>query len=388
MTEQKATNVADPPLTLDERKLQLEREKFEFEQQKVEDKGFFNNKFGLAITAIVSVATVVVSVIQLLISERESAAKIRLDRDKNGHEIEKDRQQFQFDIARLLLEKASDIKTSDPRSVIYIRNVVIATLPLEVAKDISGRMAENSDDPDVKQIWLQGSAAVQSQADAPTLQRLWAGISALGSDKSVVPSPSASNALSISSGYILSRFPKTRGHEDQLKALLTAAHDQNIDTSLRLAAFLACVFANSDPSLSQMVENLNYSPSRLLLVFPFAFSTPKDAENVAHNPELIANVVYANRMGNGPPETGDGWRYRGRGYLQITGREAYAEASSAMGIDLVSDPDKLLDPSIAARQAAVYFAQSGLLPYADNGDIVGLWRRINGGLAGFENVRT
>lgn len=139
-----------------------------------------------------------------------------------------------------------------------------------------------------------------------------------------------------------------------------------INTPAREAAFLAQTVHESD-GLRVMAEDLSYSAARLPVVWPRHFYlAPEepdgrlDANLFEHHPEALANVVYANRMGNGPESSGDGWRYRGRGLIQLTGRTLYTEAGAALQLDLVNDPDALLQPVAAARVAGWY------------------WQRING----------
>jgi putative chitinase len=102
-------------------------------------------------------------------------------------------------------------------------------------------------------------------------------------------------------------------------------------------------------------------------------------------PEAIANVVYSNRMGNGPVESGDGWKYRGRGLKQLTGKDNANRCGKALGVDLVSSPDLLLQPFYAARSAAWFWKENNLSKFADLGDIEGMTKKVNGGLIGIED---
>jgi putative chitinase len=107
------------------------------------------------------------------------------------------------------------------------------------------------------------------------------------------------------------------------------------------------------------------------------------AEKYANSPEKIANKVYAGRMGN--IEEGDGWRYHGRGLIQLTGKENYEHCGSSLGVDLVGNPDWLLEPEYATLSAGWFFNKKGLNQIADLGDVVTLTKRINGGTLGLDD---
>lgn len=153
-----------------------------------------------------------------------------------------------------------------------------------------------------------------------------------------------------------------------------------ITTAARAAAFIAQL-GHESAGLSRIEENLNYNAGRLLEVFPSHF-TPGTAADYARQPERIANRVYANRMGNGNESSGDGWRFRGRGLIQITGRDNYVWIGSMLDLPLAEQPQLLLDLDLAAASAAAYWRGRGLNALADAGDIVGITRRINGGRHG------
>ena len=108
------------------------------------------------------------------------------------------------------------------------------------------------------------------------------------------------------------------------------------------------------------------------------------ANSIAGKPELIANLVYSSRMGNGPAESGEGWKFRGRGLKQLTGKDNYVRCGAALGLDLVSNPDLLLEPMAAARSAGWFWKTNNLSAFADVGDIKGMTKKINGGYIGLE----
>ena len=137
---------------------------------------------------------------------------------------------------------------------------------------------------------------------------------------------------------------------------------------------------------NHLLENLNYSAQRLVQVWPSRFPSLPVAIPYAGNPEKLANFIYANRLGNGPPDSGDGWKYRGRGLIQLTGRGNYQQAATGIGRPLVDQPDLLLQPDVAARSAAFFWKSHGLNELADdrsgdddNADFQMITIRINGG---------
>ncbi|MDH0120852.1 glycoside hydrolase family 19 protein [Stutzerimonas stutzeri] len=159
-----------------------------------------------------------------------------------------------------------------------------------------------------------------------------------------------------------------------------------IDSQVRRSAFLAQV-GHESGHLRRLVENLNYSAAGLAATWPRRYRAadgqPNDlARRLERQPERIANHVYANRLGNGSVESGDGWRYRGRGLIQLTGRANYRACGAAIGADLVSHPELLEQPEWAALSAAWFWASSGLNELADAGRFEDITRRINGGTHG------
>ena len=150
----------------------------------------------------------------------------------------------------------------------------------------------------------------------------------------------------------------------------------DIDTPKRQAAFIGQC-SDESANFTNLQENLNYSAQRLMQVWPSRFPYIIAAEPYAHNPEKLASFVYAGRMGN--LEDGDGYTYRGRGLIQITGREMYAKCGNALGIDLIDNPDLLLTPEYATLSAAWFWNKHGLNALADAQEYGTMTRRINGG---------
>jgi predicted chitinase len=161
-----------------------------------------------------------------------------------------------------------------------------------------------------------------------------------------------------------------------LRALLPT-HD--IDTSLRVAHFLAQVLHESG-LLRIVEENLNYSAEGLRRVFPRYF-TAAQAQRYARRPQAIANRVYGGRLGNGDEDSGDGWRYRGRGLIQLTGRSNYRAFAEWLDVDVVAAPDRVAG-EFAVHGAVFFWTLRSLNDPADADDVREVTRRINGGFIG------
>lgn len=154
-----------------------------------------------------------------------------------------------------------------------------------------------------------------------------------------------------------------------------------ITTPARLAHFLAQT-AEETGGYTIFVESGNYSAVRMTQVWPNRFPSVDAAAPYAHNAEKLFNNVYANRMGNGPPASGDGYKYRGRGILQTTGRESYAKYGKRCGVDFEGNPDLIYSAEHALKPALAEWQDSGCNHLADVGDLRGITRRINGGYTG------
>lgn len=200
--------------------------------------------------------------------------------------------------------------------------------------------------------------------------------------------------LQISTGCTLARA------EEWLPFFKLVLKSFNITSKKRVAAFLAQV-GHESAGLSALQENLNYSSTGLANTWPNRYAQRNSkgvyvkspngkfvpnqlAVRLNRKPEAIANNCYANRMGNGNEASGDGWKYRGRGLKQLTGKSNYAKLTLETGIDFVTDPDKLLDPGYALISACWFWEENNLSPVADKGDFELLTRKINGGLIGYK----
>jgi len=159
-----------------------------------------------------------------------------------------------------------------------------------------------------------------------------------------------------------------------------------IDTPLRQRHFLAQLLHESG-GFRAVRENLNYSTDGLMATFPRHFASRAEAETFHRQPERIANRVYSNRMGNGDEASGDGWRFIGRGLIQVTGRNNYTATSQALFGDdrLIKVPEILEQPRYAVQSACFFWQSNKLNALADSNDIQAVTRRINGGLNGLDD---
>ena len=155
-----------------------------------------------------------------------------------------------------------------------------------------------------------------------------------------------------------------------------------VNTKLRLAHFFSQI--SHESGLKPISENLNYSAQGLIQTFSKYFTTT-EALIFARKPEKIANRVYANRMGNGDEKSGDGWKYRGRGFIQITGKINYFQLANDTDLDCLKNPDLLLQEANAMISALWFWNKAGLNKLADKNDIKGITRKINGGYNGLEH---
>jgi predicted chitinase len=158
------------------------------------------------------------------------------------------------------------------------------------------------------------------------------------------------------------------------------------DSRLRLAHFFAQILHESGCMRFDM-ENLNYSSEALRRVFGKHFATKESADACARQPEKIANKVYANRMGNGPEASGDGWRFRGRGLIQLTGRSNYQAFADWMGDQKIMEDPDLVSSEYAVHSAVFFWDRNGLNTLADRDDVIGLTKRVNGGENGLAHRR-
>ena len=180
-------------------------------------------------------------------------------------------------------------------------------------------------------------------------------------------------------------LPKNKDIDEWYDILSELMPSYGIDTPERVAGFIAQC-AHESAQFTIIKENLNYSEKALDRVFAKYFKKAgRDAAEYARQPEKIANIVYADRMGNGNTASGDGWKYRGRGVIQLTGRNNYEAFANATNRSLDNVVEYLETKLGAAESACWFWKSNGLNELADKKDIRGMTRRINGGYNGIKD---
>jgi putative chitinase len=186
----------------------------------------------------------------------------------------------------------------------------------------------------------------------------------------------------LTKALLKSIFP--RAMDDEVDAFLTygeqALRDAGIMQGMNRLHYFLAQLGHESEGLTHKEENLNYSATGLMKTWPSRFPTLEFAKKYERNPEKIANFVYGGRMGNVNP--GDGYRFRGRGYIQLTGRETYRDIGRIAGLDLESNPELASKPEHAVRIACAYWNWKRINPSCDAGDFTEVTRKINGGTIG------
>ncbi|WP_316214057.1 hypothetical protein [Bradyrhizobium sp. SZCCHNR2032] len=349
---------ATDPLSLEERKFRLEFRKFEFEKSKSRGLlGFLNSNLAVIITLIIGVATVAVSINQakfneqsnkdqralqarlnteqLMLQREISANQLNLEKLKASAAQEKDLRTLQFDIARAMLEKQSEIGTQDLQRVYYLREVVMSVLPKEVALAFTRGAAENATEDRVRSAWADGFVKLSLNDGLP---------------------PANEQTRPISVDDVVKSLPALRKVADagrRIQDILDAAKAYKLEGSEQVILAYALFTSNL---FKEMEEDFNFrSEEQVAAAFPTAFSSPSEAKSFVGDARALASKVYSSRFGNDRP--GDAWSYRGRGYLRTTGKAAYARSSELTKINLLAEPGKLVDGSVAAAEIAAVFAQ-------------------------------
>lgn len=159
-----------------------------------------------------------------------------------------------------------------------------------------------------------------------------------------------------------------------------------ISTELRLAHFLAQT-ATETQGYTYLVENLSYTAAGLRAVWPGQFPTEASTKGYVKNPEALALKIYSSRMGNGPPSSGDGWDFRGRGLIQLTGRNNYTAREAEAEVPLLTVPDLAADPGLSVRLACLYWSSRKINAASDADDLVKVRKLVNGGSNGLDDAK-
>ena len=172
--------------------------------------------------------------------------------------------------------------------------------------------------------------------------------------------------------------------EHWYNALAQACPDYDINSPARLAAFLAQC-GHESGGFTAIKENLNYKAESLVRVWPRVFPNMDLANQYAHNPEKIANRAYGGRMGNGPEESGDGYKFCGRGLIQLTGRSNYQAFADSIQVDIETLPEYLSSFEGCVQSACWFWENNNLNKWADAGNIEQMTKIINGGTLGLDD---
>jgi predicted chitinase len=193
-----------------------------------------------------------------------------------------------------------------------------------------------------------------------------------------LPPPSGTLAIAGLDRALRAANPKV----DQsvwLPALTEAMAGAGLTSPKRIAAFLGQVSQEAGPGFHATQENLSYTHAdRIRAVFPSEFPTVEAAEPYVNAPQKLADACYAHKLGNGGPDTGDGWRFCGRGLIQITGRTEYAQFAESIGRSLEDAAAFAATPEGAAASACWFWTSRNLSPFADSWDLASVTRRVNG----------
>lgn len=191
--------------------------------------------------------------------------------------------------------------------------------------------------------------------------------------------------FNFTKGQLNTMIPGNHDVDQWFYALEKTLPIWNINTPARVAGFISQV-AHESGNFMIVEENLNYSSSRLDEIFPKYFrNAGRDASEYSGKPEKIANVVYANRMGNGDEASGDGWKYRGRGLIQLTGKYNYAAFAKVMGMSLDEVIEYMQTKKGSVDSAAWFWDSRNLNQEADEHDVRSMTRLINGGYNGLKD---
>jgi putative chitinase len=206
--------------------------------------------------------------------------------------------------------------------------------------------------------------------------------SVITEDKVITPATPVSVSIPNSNF----KLDKLRGHipDSVIAQIPDTAAKFGITTPLRLAHFLAQC-GHESAGFKAVQENLNYSAKGLMGIFKKYFPTQTLAEQYQRNPQKIASKVYGGRMGNGPESTGEGFKFRGRGFIQLTGKQNYTNFAKFIGEDTVANPD-LVATKYPLASAAFFFQSNGLWSICDKGaddkTVILVTKRVNGGTIG------
>lgn len=183
---------------------------------------------------------------------------------------------------------------------------------------------------------------------------------------------------------ILKLYPGSTSAKSCIDGIEEALKKLGVYSDLAFVGAVATVRVEVGKQFLPLSENLNYRADMLMRMWSRYFPDIATATAYAFKPEMIANRAYGNRMANGSEATGDGWKYRGRGYIQLTGKANYIDYGNKLGINLVSNPDLALEPKTGALILAQYFKDRGCITACNNKDWTRVRKLVNGGTHGLD----
>ncbi len=298
----------------------------------------------------------------------------------------------------LSLQSASGNWNSSGKLVLKGSKILLNTeTPAEVAKvsDLKTYKQADTSWDSTKGLWVSKNdvyetIAAIAPAHEPWPRKAGRGVtsSAAASQFSDAPKVEKQSSVCEPPGGITSIKPGILPTGSTGEELVYNALQQAGKTDPTTIAAILAQCAHESLNFTKLVENLMYSAEGLTKTFRKYFPTIESTAGYAKNPEKIANKVYGGRMGNGPEPTGDGWKYIGRGYIGLTGKELYTKASSVIGVDLVNNPEKASEPQVAARLVVYFFFEnSGKFNNVNWDDVDRISYLVNGGTIGLADRR-
>lgn len=190
--------------------------------------------------------------------------------------------------------------------------------------------------------------------------------------------------FNLSEEQLSQMIPGNQNVHEWWEALIAVLLEYDLTSPERAAAFISQC-AHESNNFTAIKENLNYRAVTLRKVFPKYFPVDSLAAQYEHKPELIANRIYGNRMGNGNEESGDGFRYCGRGLIQLTGKHNYQNFADSIGMPIEDMPEYLATFEGAVKSAAWFWNTNNINNLADTGDVLAVTKKINGGVIGYDD---
>ncbi len=257
----------------------------------------------------------------------------------------------------------------------FIENSLSIIIPASNTASAQGAVAAASPQP----VYLQTDlAAFNANTAALTSAVHKLAASPQAAAISSLPAPSIITGTVPAFGPALHRVAPGIDRTKWEAALTPGFQKFALTSNQRIAAAIGQFMVEAGESFGEVIENMSYSAARMMVVWPSTFRTEADAEPYVHNPEKLGNFIYANKLGNGNEASGDGFRFRGRGLIQLTGRSEYGEFGAAIGMTAEQVSGYCETPEGAAISGCWYLSSRGCLPFADSWNLAEITRRVNG----------